>query len=288
MTWALPTGFGSARIPRIGHHHETVEFWAGSAGGEIASLICSKLPGDDFDYVSLGPGDGKKDSHLVSHWLKAKSDIIYYPYDISVGLVSRAIRRVRNKATSKSTGQLHIKAVFADFDHLAKVGEVLGHRPSPNVVALLGNSLGNIEREHEFLRDLKAQMSDQDILVLEVRLKSEDGQPPELVDSGATAKHFDFGALEHYLGQTFEPGRITVGEAKRKISSVSNTRTTVVGYEEIRFRGETYDEIKLIYIHEYTKDDFVKAVEGIGFEIIDKRLGGDDGFLVCVLRSRPT
>lgn len=45
---------------------------------------------------------------------------------------------------------------------------------SPNVVALLGNSLGNLEYELRLLKSVRNALSDGDLLLLEVRLNSDD------------------------------------------------------------------------------------------------------------------
>jgi Histidine-specific methyltransferase, SAM-dependent/TIR domain len=193
--------------PEYRLHRESVDYWSSEAGQELTATIKQKLDRTDFDYVSLGPGDGHKDAVLVECWLESDSDLFYYPYDVSLPLVSRAISTVRTKTGSATESGLHIKAVLADFKHLNTVSEVFGYRRSPNVVGLLGNSLGNLKGELGFLRDLRQQMSFDDLLILEVRLKSGKGRLPE--SATPQALHFDFGPLEHYLGLTFDEAKMT-------------------------------------------------------------------------------
>jgi hypothetical protein len=270
--------------PTYRHHRESVDFWASAAGRAMAGLIHQELGTSDFDYVSLGAGDGQKDASLVNYWLGSGSDIFYYPYDISLPLVSRAIRTVRKKAGRKAKKHLHIKAVLADFNHLATISEVFKHRDTPNAVALLGNSLGNLEHDLQFLGDLLQEMSRKDLLILEVRLQSEDGKLPEL-ETNQTLR-FDFGPLEHYLGLTFDVDRMTFRHEKH-VSSIPNTNTTIVGCADtVEVNGTKVDEVKLIYIHEYTRKDFLRTVEEIGFEIVNTRPEEEgERFLVCVVRK---
>jgi hypothetical protein len=264
--------------PMYRHYRETTEFWAGQEGAELASLIRAELGRDDFDYVSLGSGDGVKDGELVSCWLESGADIFYYPYDISFPLACRAHQTVWEKMGSMSD-TVRIKAVLADFSYLSYVGDILRHRASPNVVSLLGNSLGNLTGERSFLRKLVRLMSCDDILVLEVRLQTDGGELQEV--ETMQAMRFDFGPLENYLGMTFDADRMTARHVTH-VSSIPDTRTILVACE-----NETHGEIKLSYIHEYTEESFVKAVVDAGFEKIETRLGGEeDGFLVCVARPK--
>jgi len=263
-------------------YRDTAEFWASSAGKEMADLIMRELGRRDFDYVSLGSGDGQKDAELVSNWLEAGADVFYYPYDVSLPLVSKANDTVREKVVS-GVGRFHTKAVLADFNQLKAISEVFKHRDSPNVVALLGNSLGNLEDELQFLRKLRLQMSSEDLLILEVRLTSDHNHVPELATP--KAMRFDFGALEHYLGLPFDQSKMTI--RSMQMSAIAGTTTTVVGCSEVEFQGKTYHDVSLICIHEYTAESFLKAIRKNDFEVVESTpTDNDEEFLVCILRRR--
>jgi hypothetical protein len=270
------------------HHRETVEFWANSGGSEIASLIQKTLGRDDLDFISLGPGDGEKDAQIIAHWIESlNTDVFYYPYDISPMLVSKAVQTVRDHTSGAAKEKLRIKAVLADFNHFKAVSEVFKHRDSPNVVALLG-SLGNLGDERKFLQKLKGQMSKQDLLILEVRLRGGDAEEDlmELKDGDAALK-FDFGALESYLGLSFKREIMTV-KRQRRVSSIADTVTTVVGCEGLEYQGKTYSEARLIYIHQYREQEFIKALEKLGFKIVGEPMvrGRSEKFLVCVAQKK--
>lgn len=265
------------------HHWETVDYWSSQAGRRMVRLIKRELDRDDFDFISLGPGDGTKDTALIDYWLEGGADLLYYPYDVSLPLVSRSIRAVCKNTSPSSSSTLRIKAVLADFNHLQTLGEVFEHRNSPNVIALLGNSLGNLENELGFLHELHRAMTADDLLVLEVRLKSDDGQLPEL----ATPKslRFDFGPLENYLGLPFDEGKMD-SATEDGLSSIPNTTSTVVSCKDLKIPGADSSEAKLMYIHEYEEDAFVKALEE-RFEIVEQKEGSKRRrFLVCVLRKK--
>jgi Histidine-specific methyltransferase, SAM-dependent/TIR domain len=266
--------------PMYRHYRETKEFWAGATGREMAALIHSELACNEFDYISLGSGDGEKDGDLILHWLDMSADIFYYPYDISLRLVSRAHQTVREKVRNAASNKFHIKAVLADFSYLKIISQVFAHRNCPNVVSLLGNSLGNMTGELAFLRKLASVMSPVDLLVLEVRLQSNSSELQEVETEHA--KRFDFGPLEYYLGMKFDPTRMTSKRVSRA-SPITGTKTMVAAC-----RHDEHGEIKLSYIHEYKKEVFLQALTEAGFEEIKSKVGGESNdFLVCIARPKP-
>jgi hypothetical protein len=269
------------REPTYRHHIVTTEFWADSRGDGMAALVVDELGSETFDLISLGPGDGQKDAELVDSWLAAGADVMYYPYDVSLPLASRAVQRVRDRAMGQRGDRLRIKAVLADFHHFSTMRRVFDHRPAPNVVALLG-SLGNLSREVAFLRDLRDTLTPNDLVVIEVRLKSPRGVPE--MDSKSSLQ-FDFGPLDYYLGIPFEENLVSV-QTKQGVSAVPNTDTVVVGCGEILYKGETFRDVPLQYIHLYEADAFIQTLESTGFTIVESIVDEPGAFLECVVRPR--
>ena len=263
------------------YHRDTVGFWLGSAGEEIAGLIQTELGRNSIDYVSLGCGDGRKDAGIVGHWLASQADVLYYPYDVSLQLVTRAVREVHGISTDG--GRLHTKAVLADFDQLNAMGDVFRQRASPKVVALLGGSLGNLQRELELLFKVKEAMSSEDLLLLEVRLASDRSQKAEL--ELAAEAGFYLGALRG-LGFPFETDKATY-RIEQDVSAIRGTSTCIIGYDAIEIDGKSYRDLSLAHIHFYGPEDFLGALAAVGFEVIHSQLGGqDEQFLVCIARPQ--
>jgi hypothetical protein len=266
--------------PSYQHHINTTEFWAGERGQQMATLISEHVASGSLDFISLGPGDGQKDAALVDAWLKEALDVFYYPYDISLPLASKAVQHVRERTRSNTNRKLHIKAALADFRHLRTMRDVFAHRTAPNVVGLLG-SLGNLERDRKFLRELRETMGRGDVVVLEVRLKSK-SEPPEL--SSPSSLRFDFGPLDYFLGIEFHEDLVRISR-RDGASAIPNTETTVVSCEGAMYKGQKLHSIPLQYIHRYDPDAFLTAVRSDGFQVVGEPVVDEAGaFLECVLQ----
>jgi hypothetical protein len=269
--------------PGYTYHIDTLQFWRGSAGKEIAGLIRAELGSDELDYVSLGCGDGHKDASLVHHWLASEVDVLYYPYDVSLPLVSQAVRQVLRRLSPSLQRRLRTKAVLADFSQLSAMGDIFRQRSSPKIVALLGNSLASLGNEMELLLKIKEAMSPEDLLLLEVRLKSGAHEERELTTSPEVL--FYLGGLRA-LGALLDEKKMSV-RVEHNLSAIQNTATCVVGYKGIQMDGYTYHDVSLAHIHSYTAEAFRDALTTVGFEVIETRLGSRNTFLTCVVRPQP-
>jgi len=252
-----------------------LRFWGKKAPAFVDRI--KDVVGPEFDFVSLGPGDGRKDLELIRAWMNDDElDIIYYPYDVSLTMISHAVREIRN------IGQpLRIRAVLADFEDLKHMQTVFAARDAPNVVSLLGNSLGNVPDELHFVRKLRALMSVDDLLLLEVRLTGKNAQPAEV--DARKAKQFYFGPLENYLALKLDESKLKT-EPRDDLSAIGDTKSTIVYYKDFNFEGETYEDTRLIYIHEYERTTFLATMAEVGFECIMQEVDSTGGFLVCLLK----
>ncbi len=267
--------------PTYGYHIHTTDFWADAHGREVAQLVLETLDTDVFDFVSLGPGDGQKDADIVANWMQDDADVLYYPYDVSLPLASRAVQQVCERANNLDTGKLRVKAVLADFGHFGTMRRVFSHRAAPNVIALLG-SLGNLDNDIRFLRNLKNAIGPKDLVLIEVRLQSD---ARELVT--ASSLEHDFGPLAYYLGLEYDAERMSV-ERHPRFSQIAGTETVVVKCRQALGKGQPEREISLQYIHLYDPDKFLKRVEALGYDVLQKHVDREKAFLQCMLRTTAT
>lgn len=252
---------------------------------QVVDSIGSKIITNAPDYISLGPGNGKKDQIILNKILSRQSvrgsDMYYYPFDISPTMIASAIHTatsIRSIADS-----LKIKAIVADFTRtLRSFAPVYQYRAETNIFSLLGNTLGNIDNETSFLDKLKQAMFPGDYALIEVRLLSQ--QPADIGGSLELNKMFDFTPLDT-LGVEYDDEKMTYATLNNR-STIPNSRTIVASYHDFRLHpdDELISEAYLSYIHEYDPDSLKSVLEGLQFQVVDNFVNHRDGVALYVLR----
>jgi hypothetical protein len=261
-------------------YRQALRFWQGPDGKEVSRSIVAQLGGDDFAYVSMGPGDGRKDAALIGHWLTLGADVTYYPYDRSMSLLQRAVRQAVRQASSRGGDRLYVKAVLADFDRPSLLKTVFAQRSSPNVIGLFGQSFVSLAEEPTLLDEVRRTMSADDLLVIEAPL--DDDESP--IDRSADAElSFYFGPLGS-LGVPFNARMVSV----RKMEGVSRfpgATTSAIQYESAELDGELYSDVTLGYVHRYAERGLLDVLAGADFSVLSTHATGNPGpSFVCVAR----
>ena len=257
--------------PGYTYHRAAVELCE-SRAGDIAAAVLAAAGRADIDLVSLGPGTGVKDraflQSLSAAAAPAGGTLFYYPYDINPAMIVHAIQTVLSGPLATT---ILVKGIIAPFDSLGLFSHVYKDRSAPNVLALLGNTLGNMTDDYGFLETLLASgMSPGDFLLLEVRCHVDEdaGAAPGMGEE--TKKRLNFGPLE-ILGASYEDHRdfITVRREHSR-STIPGTVTTVTRCERVRCAGMTWRDVRLCYVHEYSEAELDVALGEIGFTSVTK------------------
>ena len=258
---------------RYSYYRASVDLCEAKAN-EIAHAIERAVGLEQIDFVGLGPGTGAKDRALIHSLLAAadpgRGSLFYYPYDINPAMIVHAIQTVLGGDLSS---KVSVKGIIAPFDSLGLFSPVYKDRAGPNVLALLGNTLGNMSDDCGFLETLHASMWSGDLLLLEVRchVDQQAGHAPGIGEEAK--KRFNFGPLED-LGAVYEDHRdlITI-RRERSRSVIPNTVTTVTQCERVTCGGKTWNDVRLAYVHEYSEADLEHVVTDIGFTILARYPG---------------
>jgi len=257
--------------PQYSYHRAGVELCEAQAAG-IATEILAAAGRADVDFVSLGPGTGVKDRALLESLSVAAGRVggtlYYYPYDINPAMIVHAIQTV---LSGDLATRVLVKGIIAPFDSMSLFSHVYKDRGGPNVLGLLGNSLGNMSDDYGFLeRLLTGGMWPGDLLLLEVRCHVDEqaGQGPGMGEE--TKKRLNFGPLE-ILGASYDEHRdlITVGREHSR-SVIPGTVTTVTRCENVHCGGMTWRDVRLCYVHEYSEADLDAALDEIGYTTVAK------------------
>ena len=238
------------------------------------------------DFISLGPGNGEKDKYLLREMiclskekLDRPFDVYYYPFDLSIDLLKTSIKEVCESELNKD--HLKIKAICADFSDLREFKPIFDYRPQPNIYSLLGNTLGNLSAELDFLKSVKGAMNLEDYLILEVRLKEGWG---DAAPGGKEErrKKFNFAPLAQ-LGIKFSNQKLRYVESDVAITQIRGTRTIQGIYGPYRLDKENY-RTQVCAINHYDLLELCSAAAGIGFEVVEKFESDDKAVGIVILR----
>ncbi|MFN0097485.1 MAG: L-histidine N(alpha)-methyltransferase [Gemmatimonadaceae bacterium] len=212
----------------------------------IVTAIGAESKRYDIDLISLGSGNGAKDS-LLLRGLTANvtptQKVYYYPVDVNAQMIVQAVKGAMNGV---SPDKVAVKAMVADFTNIHDLVPIYEDRPNPNVFSVLGNTLGNSD-EQRILDSVQHAMKPGDFLLLEVNTSSQELE--QFLNFELNMRH-DFVPLQS-MGVAFDRSRLHYRE-EQNLSVVGNgTVSTLSVYEEAVIGGETYRDIKLGVIHHY-------------------------------------
>jgi hypothetical protein len=108
-----------------------------------------------IDFIDLGVGTPEKDALIIRNTMecmKNGSRLVYYPVDISFPLIEYTLRWIiRIKKDRQSRNYLDIKPILGDFEKLNEVDyQTIMGADRPKLIALLGNTLGNLKEDKSF------------------------------------------------------------------------------------------------------------------------------------------
>jgi len=241
------------------------------------SRIYSGLADQPYHYVSLGPGDGQKDSVILPDLGRENPDLCYVPVDMSPEMLRLAGQAVVRGAKLSRGRILPVQLDFSVPGNLAELRRLLDDLfgLQPVLFSLLGNTLANFDDDTALLRTLAAGLlRPQDRLVLEVatvrRL-----DPTLAQEAGAeyersrAFREFVTSALMHYTDLHVDMDSVLVrgsveGERGVLVKVLYQNRTgagirvTLVDRTEMSF--EPGDTIRLAIIRKYLRDTGVCAL----------------------------
>ena len=147
-------------------------------------------PGEEFELIELGAGDGEKTQHLLQKLLEKDYSFKYIPVDISANSLKVISKRFQN--------------LFPDLKIEPKQGEYfhelddLFASPKPKVILFIGSNLGNMEDEvaKKFLLKIAQHLKTNEKLLLGLDLmKSRDIILPAYNDAAGITRDFNLNLL---------------------------------------------------------------------------------------------
>ena len=180
------------------------------------------------------------------------------------------VHAIQTVLSGDLASKVSVKGIIAPFDSLGLFSPVYKDRAGPNVLALLGNTLGNMSDDLGFLETLHASMWSGDCSCSRCAATwtRRRATPPGIGEDAK--KRFNFGPLED-LGAVYEDHRDLISiRRERSRSVIPNTVTTVTHCERVTCGDKTWSDVRLAYVHEYSEPDLERVVTDIGFTILAK------------------
>jgi uncharacterized SAM-dependent methyltransferase len=127
-------------------------------------------PAEPCHYVSLGPGDGRKDGVVLADLSTANPDMCYLPVDTSDELLHLAIRGLIRRVGITPDRVMSLPWDFSRRESVAELRRLLDELfgRTPMLFSLLGNTLGQFDDDTAVLRLLGTLLRPGDRLLLEV------------------------------------------------------------------------------------------------------------------------
>lgn len=147
-------------------------------------------PGEEFELIELGAGDGEKTQHLLQNLLEKDYSFKYIPVDISANSLKVISKRFQNLFPD-----LKIEPKQGEYFHVL---DDLFTSPKPKVILFIGSNLGNMEDEvaKKFLLKIAQHLKTNEKLLLGLDLmKSRDIILPAYNDAAGITRDFNLNLL---------------------------------------------------------------------------------------------
>ena len=157
---------------------------------KVAERILKESKGVGLDVDGLGCGDGKTETELMQRLadrMPSPPDLQLYLLDISHVLLSEAYRTALNALAPR---RVPVFAIHGNFSDVSKNPHLYMHPVSIKrlrVFLMMGGTLGNINDEQWFFRDLAACAESGDLVVIDCQLTRAPLEQPERIKALDTA-----------------------------------------------------------------------------------------------------
>jgi uncharacterized SAM-dependent methyltransferase len=159
-----------------------------------------------YHYVSLGPGDGRKDAVILQDLRRNNAQLCYVAVDMSTEMLRLGVHEVIRQFKISRSRILPVQLDFSSAANVAELRRLLQRvfGDAPMLFSLLGNTMANFENDTKVLKLLAAALlRPQDRFVVEVattqRLEPALAQEAgEEYGRSRTFREFVTSALMHY------------------------------------------------------------------------------------------
>jgi L-histidine N-alpha-methyltransferase len=268
------------------------------------SDLRASAPVEPCHYVSLGPGDGRKDGVLLDDLARANRDLCYLPVDTSEELLHLAVRGLLRRLDLPADRVMSLAWDFSRRESVAGLRRLLDELfgQTPVLFSLLGNTIAHFDADADVLGMLAGELlRPGDRLLLEVEAVVETSPDLAVLAAGECAQSLAFGefatsVLRHHtdlpahpddveLLGTIEPCRAllvkTIYRADDDLVLTLPNRTTT--------RFAFTDTIRLALSRKYSPEGLAELVADAGLDVVGDvctGTGGPFGLALLMLEAQ--
>lgn len=234
------------------------------------SSIRPKLDRKCYHYVSLGPGDGQKDSVILQDLQRDNTQLYYVAVDMSTEMLRLGVQALIRQLKFSRNRILPVQLDFSVQENIAELRRLLYGMfgEEPIMFSLFGNTLANFENDTELLRMFaKYLLRPQDQLILEVATTRQLNdtlaqEATEEYERSRTFREFVTSALMRYTDLRIdmdsvlfegnvEEGRALLIKVIYRNLTQQEIRLTLPDRTNVSFPG--HDTIRLYLSRKYTQ-----------------------------------
>ncbi|MBT4139037.1 MAG: L-histidine N(alpha)-methyltransferase [Candidatus Latescibacteria bacterium] len=248
-----------------------------------AKAIAAQMP-ENVTLVELGSGSGVKTQVLIEALLLQQMSLLYMPVDISSSALEDSAQVFLDRFSN-----LEIVGVSAEYQRGLR--EVRERIKGPKLVLWLGSSVGNFTRldAAQFLRDVRASMRSDDLLLMGVDLRKDRAVlEPAYDDAQGVTAQFNLNLLErinrelggHFNLDAFQHKAVYDENEGRVEMYLVSTREQVVAIDDLGL-GVSFEEGEMVFTelsYKYSLTEIETLAEDSDFELLHQWFDGKKRF----------
>lgn len=209
-----------------------------------------------LNLVSLGTGDGRKESSIISELIE-NYKIDFYPIDFSVYLL-KYVLYISYQTFLKNTlnqDSLNIYPLNIDFT-LERVDYLIKDQNAPTLFLLLGGTIGNLYNEYDLFFNLIHSMKPNDLLIL--GFMTDKNERGSFKNYGSMIDNrFVLNPFSMLQGESIRVDQNIIEAETYKLSNVPNTKS-FVNYSKLSKKDSS--NIVLAHSNRYLKYEMLKYI----------------------------
>jgi hypothetical protein len=140
-----------------------------------ARQLAHHVDREQYNFVSLGVGEGSKDSSIISDFfnrdgsLRPRDDFLYLPVDMSLDMLRVAIGNIQKLPSHRRIAIQRDIETEDGMREIAYIANVLGEN-KPILYGFIGNTIANVDKPKQVLRNIVQVMKPEDLLLFEAQI----------------------------------------------------------------------------------------------------------------------